>query len=72
MTPAQKRKENEIQNLMKQFMVDYDTASEMRLERFRALGSRGGKTAGDTKVRGGRDYYRKIGSKGGKSRAKNS
>lgn len=60
MNGAEKRKANAIARIMEDRQVTMDEAIEIYKERFKLLGSRGGKTTGKSKVRGDSEYYSRI------------
>lgn len=72
MTPQEKKKQTELENIMNKHDVTYEEAQYIRIEKYRNYGRKGGKTSGFSKVRGDSDHYSKIGKKGANKRYGNA
>lgn len=70
---AEKNKRTRLANIIKNNPgISIAEAERLRIEQLKEQGSRGGRAAtGESKIRGGTEYYRTIGTLGGKSRGKN-
>ena len=64
MTPAEKRKQTMLENIMRAEALSLEHAENVLSSRMAEHGRKGGKATGDSKTRGGVDYYRDIGRKG--------
>lgn len=64
MTPAEKRKQTMLENIMREEALSLDHAEIVLSRRMAEHGRRGGKATGDSKTRGDGQYYRDIGRKG--------
>lgn len=65
-----RRKANRIALLMEDLHLNYDEAVEAYLKSFKDIGRKGGSTTGESKVRGGKEYYSTIGRKGVEAKKK--
>ena len=55
-----------IARIMEDQQVSYEEAEQLRVQHYKQLGSKGGSTTGEAKVRGDKSYYSEIGTAGGK------
>lgn len=72
MTPGEKRKRNALEKIAAERSISIEQAYEVYRQQFRDKGGRGGRTTGETKVRGDREYYSTIGKIGRSKKRKES